>query len=627
MGLLVPVAPPAVADDLAKENPDAAQELAERYTPVIMVKSQEEACDTDGEPYGPTAIDIVLDNPDVLLRQVGTGNPVVMRGPGASDLFGLGEGFFVDFPGGTFEPDCIYERDFNLYSADVPPTVYAHIVQQEDYPDQLAVQYWFYWYFNDWNNKHESDWEGIQVLFDASSIEEALATEPVSVGYAQHEGGERADWDSGKLERDGTHPFVYSSAGSHASYFGSALYMGRAASEGFGCDNTDGPSDRLDPRTVVLPDSIDDPNDPLAWLAYEGRWGERQGGPFNGPTGPLAKERWLEPIDWHNELRSASVVIPAGDNSGTQVIQTFCAVVEWGAGTLITLTTSPARLALTALLGLWLARWMVRRTNWSRVSPAPIRRRRRAGQLIRASGRTYVGSPIPLMALGLVYIPTAFLVGTLAVLVAFVPILRDFLEVAGTSSGTGVLIAVLAGGVANMAAYVAVNAMVAVYLDSAETDKPLSASDAAKAVWGRRRDLASGFARSLAIVAGLLVTIVGIPWGIRQLVRYQFLPHGVMLDGHNGRDSLARSSELVNGRWWHTATMIALFNGLVGLSGMVVSLVILLTFTSIPLWLFSGIAPLIYALVVPLTSVAQTLLYGDAIAEGLDAEPAEPVLV
>lgn len=47
-------------------------------------------------------------------------------------------------------------------------------MQQSDAPDQLAVQYWFYWYFNDWNNTHESDWKFIQVLFDASTVADAL---------------------------------------------------------------------------------------------------------------------------------------------------------------------------------------------------------------------------------------------------------------------------------------------------------------------------------------------------------------------------------------------------------------------------------------------------------------------
>ena len=135
-------------------------------------------------------------------------------------------------------------------------------------PATVFLQYWTYWYYNDWNNKHESDWEGINLMFEASSVEEALASEPVDVGYAQHEGGERADWDDPKLERDGDRPVVYSSAGSHASYYGSALYLGRAASEGFGCDDTSGPSERVDPEVVVLPDSVDDPTDPLAWVSY-----------------------------------------------------------------------------------------------------------------------------------------------------------------------------------------------------------------------------------------------------------------------------------------------------------------------------------------------------------------------
>ena len=41
--------------------------------------------------------------------------------------------------------------------------------------------------------------------------------------------------------------------------------------------------------SIVLPDSVDDPDDPLAWLAFNGRWGERQTGSFNGPTGPATK--------------------------------------------------------------------------------------------------------------------------------------------------------------------------------------------------------------------------------------------------------------------------------------------------------------------------------------------------
>ena len=44
-----------------------------------------------------------------------------------------------------------------------------------------------------------------------------------------------------KLERiEETHPVVYPAAGSHANYFGSAVYLGSSASTGVGCDDTSG---------------------------------------------------------------------------------------------------------------------------------------------------------------------------------------------------------------------------------------------------------------------------------------------------------------------------------------------------------------------------------------------------
>jgi hypothetical protein len=36
-----------------------------------MVTPQDHNCDTSGEPFRPSSVDIVLDNPEVFLRQVG----------------------------------------------------------------------------------------------------------------------------------------------------------------------------------------------------------------------------------------------------------------------------------------------------------------------------------------------------------------------------------------------------------------------------------------------------------------------------------------------------------------------------------------------------------------------------
>src|SRR5262245_723238 len=261
LAAVVWASPASAQDPVPQQSPeaDAAQQLADRFAPIMMLKQQAEDCDPDGEPYRPGVVDIVLDNPEIALRQLSPGDPLVMRGPSAADLAGLNGGFYLDFPGTALSPGCIYETDFWKYTGDLPATVYAHVVVDGQGRDRVFLQYWFYWYFNDWNNKHESDWEGITLEFEASSIEEALIGEPVAVGYSQHEGGERADWDDTKLTRDGDHPVVYSSAGSHASYYGSAVYLGRGASEGFGCDTTTAPSDRIEPEVVVLPDSVDDP--------------------------------------------------------------------------------------------------------------------------------------------------------------------------------------------------------------------------------------------------------------------------------------------------------------------------------------------------------------------------------
>ena len=38
----------------------------------------------------------------------------------------------------------------------------------------IALQYWFFWYHNPAKNDHEGDWEFIQLLFEASTVEQAL---------------------------------------------------------------------------------------------------------------------------------------------------------------------------------------------------------------------------------------------------------------------------------------------------------------------------------------------------------------------------------------------------------------------------------------------------------------------
>ena len=239
-------------------------------------------------------------------------------------LAGLFE-YHLDFPGNALDPGCGYLRWEHRLVEGHAPVVYAHVAQEPEFPGKLALQYWFFYVFNDWNNLHEGDWEMVQLVFDANSPAEALERAPVEVGYSQHEGAERAGWDDGKLERvDGTHLVVHPAAGSHANFYGEALYLGSSAEEGVGCDDTRGPTFDVRPVVKTIPSDQPAAQSAFPWIAFEGRWGELRPAFFNGPTGPNLKSQWTEPISWSHGWRDRSYTVPVGSTFGPAATGFFC---------------------------------------------------------------------------------------------------------------------------------------------------------------------------------------------------------------------------------------------------------------------------------------------------------------
>jgi hypothetical protein len=57
------------------------------------------------------------------------------------------EGYYLDFPGNPLDPGCGYEKLGRRWNGDRKPVVYAHIATEQGRPDQLALQYWFYYIF------------------------------------------------------------------------------------------------------------------------------------------------------------------------------------------------------------------------------------------------------------------------------------------------------------------------------------------------------------------------------------------------------------------------------------------------------------------------------------------------
>ncbi len=166
---------------------------------MLALRQQSTPCG-DGEPYLPIAVDHVLGRDDVVLRD-GDGE-VITTAPTADDLAAGGEEWALDLPGDALDPGCDYEEWFR--SMDAEPAVYGRAVVDGEF---LVAQYWLYYVYNDWNDRHESDWEMIQLVFDTPTVAEALEQGPVLYAYAQHEGSEYAFLDdavgAGRGDGDG----------------------------------------------------------------------------------------------------------------------------------------------------------------------------------------------------------------------------------------------------------------------------------------------------------------------------------------------------------------------------------------------------------------------------------------
>ena len=101
-------------------------------------------------------------------------------------------------------------------------------------------------------------------------------------------------------------------------------------------------------------------------------------------------------------------------------------------------------------------------------------------------------------------------------------------------------------------------------------------------------------------------------------------PRVLLADPAGGRPRPPRG-RLTNRRWLHTAVVSAALNGLVLVSAVVVGLILLILVPGLPLWAFSVLAALVYAVLVPLAAISMTLLYGDAVAEREDLPEASLV--
>lgn len=299
--------PVALAQDSDGDGIDDADEqsLIEDFAPHLYFHPD--------EAYFPVDIDFAVDNSE-LERYNDSGPPILVEAnPTRASLAAF------DIPGDPeSSPGNVYYLNNTLgsirddsgilaaYQAGAyGDTVYAHVTSDGGL---TVVQYWFFYAFNPgrWNS-HEGDWEMIQVELSGGS--------PAGIAYSQHQHGQRMAWAD--AHKEGDHPKVYVSKGSHSNY--PRPYQGQLGIAG------DEVSDRgvvwtpMD-YTLINVGELDSPQSGAVWLSFAGLWGEFYPQAYAraeaGPPGPAYRSggtMFGSPAAWGSDLYVPSTIELAVD--------------------------------------------------------------------------------------------------------------------------------------------------------------------------------------------------------------------------------------------------------------------------------------------------------------------------
>jgi len=619
LGQAVPAARAAGAD----------QTLADRYAPVVRLVAHDGPCG-EGEPYPPEPVDAVLGNQSVALRGPWSGSNLVKVAPTADDLGQGLFGYYLDFPGNALSPGCTYATWSSELERRFPPVTYAHIATQPSYPGELALQYWFFYVYNDFNNKHEGDWEMIQLDFHAGSPTEALGTRPYEVGYSQHDGAERAEWGDPKLQLvGGTHPVVYPALGSHADYFSSALFLGRSASQGVGCDDTVGPSRQLRPPVSLIPTNPSAYLKTDPWLGFQGRWGERHAAFYDGPLGPNENSKWKAPVTWSKTAwRDAAYTVPAGHSFGLVATDLFCGAIAGGSNLLTAFVADPGPVLLVLAAMLVLAAWLLTRTRWNVSAPFRIAHRRPWGSLVTAAARMYAGHLRLFLAIGLVFVPLGIIISGVQYLVFEAGTLHPLVESVGRSNAAVTIPVVALGFLLTIFGFTAVQAATVVAMLRLDEGLPVSAWLAYRGAVERLRPLLGALVCAVLVVAVLELTTIGLLLGVWLAVRWSLLTQVAIVSGKGRFAALHQSAHYVRGHWWRCASVTLAVTGTAILLGPVLGIGLLFV-TSASFDFVNLISAFVYVVALPFAAITTTYLFYDlAVRHSLQSPepPGEDVL-
>lgn len=604
----------ATADNPTVPTTDAEKQLVAKYLPVIYVRQQESTCAAPpegGEAYRPLPVDLVLGNPEVDLKDGANGDKVLASGVTAPELATYGPNTYLDFPGNPRDPGCTYMQDERAWTQqyNLQNTTYARVVYDAE-NHRLALQYWFFWYFNEWNNLHEADWEMIQIMWDdVSGVDQALTTDPTATGFSQHSAGELANWTDAKLEFDdgpgGTHLKIFSGAGSHASFYAPRTFLQWGENNsGFGCDTTFAPSVRVPVVAQIVEEPID-PNGPFAWILYPGRWGERAPSVFNGVHGPGYNSRWIDPWRKLNRWNSSNIVVPEPGSLGVTATQAFCTLSRTGSQLLIQAKLHPWIITPVIAVVVSVFAFAYRRAR-------PIFRRAMA--YYRRFWRLFMG-------IGLMALPISVIFNTIQTIALNVGPLRFMDNWMGDTAGARLSGVLAVGSFQQLAMLAIIGPAIVQAIADLHRGKSVSVRSAYANALRRWKPLAIAGIIAIVLAGVPALTLIGLPVTLWLAIRWQFFGQVLIFDRDcNGPDALTRSARLVKSRWWKALFGSLLFDLMATVPGVIIGFG-LLTVGRTAVGFANGVSSVLYIVLMPLSVIALTILFMDWRNDPLQIEP------
>ena len=305
--------PAPITEPEPEDSTEYAEKLAGKFCPILYLKGEEGAA----ENFEPEQIEIMVDA--AVLRDIE--NPAFSEKASLRSLLEWSRSaYYLDLA--ELDPDAHSITEYKLAYDSVKdryqPTIYARVWEAGG-DGYTVLQYWIFYYFNDWRNFHEGDWELVQLNFPGFTAKELLesGTEPLFAAYSQHQSGQQMPWtemmNRGLIE--GSNPIVYVARGSHANYFVPGNFW-----SGLDFDDT-GLSSwevlRPEQLDVVLLPKVEGETEGTEWLSFRGYWGEYLGfsisvqglkfwqrGPFGPPwgDGEQRNKKWEHPDEWATKL-------------------------------------------------------------------------------------------------------------------------------------------------------------------------------------------------------------------------------------------------------------------------------------------------------------------------------------